>query len=99
MNRETFQKSLAAEAPPPGLSLALQALWYAAKGDWNTAHERAQEQDDRDGAWVHAHLHRQEGDLGNAGYWYHRAGQPVATQSIPEEWEVIVGALLTESPV
>jgi hypothetical protein len=94
MDRDTFMKSLEADAPPQGLSLALEALWYARKGDWHAAHERAQAQDDRDGAWVHAHLHRQEGDASNAAYWYRRAGKPVANQPLEEEWETLVHALL-----
>jgi hypothetical protein len=96
VDRATFKRSLAAEVPPAGLSLALEALWYAARGDWDTAHERAQAQEDRDGAWVHAHLHRQEGDLGNAAYWYRQAGRPVADQPVKQEWEALVEAFLPE---
>ncbi len=76
------------------MSLALQALWYAAKGDWNIAHQRAQDDEGRDGSWVHAHLHRVEGDLGNAAYWDRRAGKPIATEPLNAEWEAIVEALL-----
>jgi hypothetical protein len=97
MDRDTFVKSVQSSAPPSGLTHALEALWYAKKGDWHGAHERAQSQDDRDGAWVHAHLHRQEGDASNAAYWYRRAGRPVATQSLDEEWEALVAALLSKS--
>jgi hypothetical protein len=74
--------------------LALEALWHAAKGDWNAAHERAQNQGNRDRAWVHAHLHRQEGDADNDVYWYSRAGRPVAGGSIADEWEALVQELL-----
>lgn len=73
---------------------ALLALWWAGKGDWHHAHEVAQETDGRDGAWVHALLHRQEGDPGNAGYWYRRAGRPVGAGAIEAEWEAMVRELL-----
>jgi hypothetical protein len=96
MDRKSFRESLKNKTPPTGIDLALQALWHAANGDWTKAHECAQEQDDKRGAWVHAHLHRQEGDLGNAGYWYRKAGKPMSTQPLPEEWNTIVDALLPE---
>jgi hypothetical protein len=94
---EAFRESLSQAAPPAGLSLPLHALWYASRGDWDAAHERVQESPDRDGAWVHAHLHRQEGDLGNAAYWYRRAGKPVATATIEEEREALIEALLSSA--
>jgi hypothetical protein len=75
---------------------ALQALWHQAKGDWDTAHGIAQEQDDQAGAWVHAHLHRAEGDAANAGYWYRRAQKPLPTSSLDEEWDAIAMALLSD---
>jgi hypothetical protein len=96
MDRVRFRASLKDQAPPIGMSLAIQALWHAAKGDWTTAHECAQEQEDASGSWVHAYLHRQEGDLGNAGYWYRKAGKPIATQTLQEEWNTIVDSLLPE---
>ncbi len=77
-----------------GFSGALLALWWDAKGDWGKAHEVAQDVEGRDGAWVHAYLHRKEGDLGNAGYWYRQAGQRVATGDLRVEWEAIVGEML-----
>lgn len=73
---------------------ALLALWWAGRDDWQRAHEVAQEIETRDGSWVHAMLHRQEGDLTNAGYWYRRAGRSVATGEIAGEWEAIVEELL-----
>ena len=73
---------------------ALLALWWNAKGDWERAHEIAQDVSGADGAWVHAYLHRKEGDLGNAAYWYRRAGREVATGDLRVEWEGIVGELL-----
>jgi hypothetical protein len=89
----SFEESLAEPTPPAELALALQALWWDRKGDWNKAHEAAQAQDDATGAWVHAYLHRKEGDLGNAGYWYRRAGKPVAQTSLDDEWSAIATAL------
>ena len=81
-------------APPPALAGPLVALWWDARGDWTRAHAAAQAGEDADSAWVHAHLHREEGDLANAGYWYRRAGRPPATGPLPEEWAAIAGALL-----
>jgi hypothetical protein len=73
---------------------ALLALWWDAKGEWDKAHEIAQDVDGADGAWVHAYLHRKDGDLGNAGYWYRRAGRAVATGDSRVEWEGIVREML-----
>jgi hypothetical protein len=92
MTIEEFRASLAGAAPPPGLSDALAGLWWDGKGDWDRAHEAAQAQDDAAGAAVHAYLHRKEGDLSNAAYWYRRAGRKVATGTLEQEW----GALATE---
>jgi hypothetical protein len=89
-----FRESLTGDAPPAGLSLALQALWHDARGDWDAAHACAQDQDDAAGAWVHAYLHRREGDIGNAGYWYRRAGKPAASGPLDAEWEALARALL-----
>jgi hypothetical protein len=77
-----------------GFSGALLALWWDAKGDWEKAHEVAQDVEGRDGAWVHAYLHRKEGDLGNAGHWYRQAGRDVAAGDCRLEWEGIVGEML-----
>ena len=73
---------------------ALLALWWDGQGDWVKAHEIAQEVPGADGAWVHAYLHRKEGDVGNAAYWYRRAGRPVAKGDLRSEWEAIVGEML-----
>jgi hypothetical protein len=73
---------------------ALLALWWDAKGDWARAHEIAQDVGGADGAWVHAYLHRREGDLSNAGYWYRQAGKRVATGDLRVEWEAMVQELL-----
>ncbi|MCC2665871.1 MAG: hypothetical protein K0S35_3793 [Geminicoccaceae bacterium] len=94
MTLQTFRASLSADVPPAGLSPALQALWQEAKGDWHAAHALAQAQDDAEGAWVHAYLHRVEGDLANAGYWYRRAARPASNESLQEEWAAVVAALL-----
>jgi hypothetical protein len=91
---EAFQASLDQAAPPAGLGPALAAMWHDAKGDWDAAHRLAQSEDDADGAWVHAYLHRVEGDLANAGYWYRRAGRPASQQPLPDEWTAIVETLL-----
>ena len=92
-----FRESLRHAAPPADVSAALAALWHDARGDWNAAHEAAQTIEDAPGAWVHAYLHRKEGDHGNAAYWYRRAGQPVATDSFDAEWSRIAAALLTSA--
>ena len=72
----------------------LRALWHAAHGDWTAAHEEAQAGDDRDSAWVHALLHREEGDQWNAEYWYRRAGKPVFRGEIADERAAMIAALL-----
>jgi hypothetical protein len=90
-----FRASLAGTAPVPALAPPLAALWWAAKGDWDAAHRIVQDESTREAAWVHAYLHRVEGDLGNAGYWYRQAAQPVAKDSLDAEWERIAVSLLT----
>jgi len=90
---DEFKATLAAPVPPD-VAAPLRALWHDGRGDWETAHTVAQEIDDSTGAWIHAYLHRKEGDLGNAAYWYQRAHQPVATDSLDQEWQRIVTALL-----
>ena len=96
MTTADFKSSLSGAAPAPGVSPPLAALWWAAKGDWTKAHEIVQDEEGVDAAWVHAYLHRVEGDLGNAGYWYRRAGKPVATGPVEAEWEKMVSALLQD---
>ena len=94
MSTADFRASLAGEAPASSLEPPLAALWWVAKGDWDKAHKIVQDEDTRDAAWVHAYLHRVEGDLGNAGYWYRQAGQPAAKDSLQAEWEQIATTLL-----
>jgi hypothetical protein len=89
-----FKASLSGAAPAPGLDAPLAALWWAAKGHWDEAHKIVQDEASADAAWVHAYLHRVEGDLGNAGYWYRQASKPVAAGSLETEWEGMVSALL-----
>ena len=94
MDLSEFKASLDGDAPPAGLGRALQALWHQAKGDWHAAHRLAQAQNDQAGAWVHAYLHRVEGNAANAGHWYRRAGKPHASVPPGEEWDEIASALL-----
>ena len=88
-----FRASLTGAAPAGDLAPPLAALWWAAKGDWERAHKLVQDDDSTDAAWVHAYLHRLEGNLSNAGYWYRRAGQAVAKDELEAEWERLVSAL------
>jgi hypothetical protein len=92
-----LRASLTQAEPPPGLSSLVRALWQAGRGDWDAAHAIAQEVDTPDGAWVHAHLHRKEGDPGNAAYWYQRASKPVCTADLESEWDEIARSLLARS--
>ncbi len=93
MDFREFQASLE-QADPPVLPPLLQALWYDAKGDWERAHEITQDQPGPDAAWVHAYLHRKEGDHSNAGYWYRQAGRPRCSDSLETEWETLARDLL-----
>jgi hypothetical protein len=88
-----FEGSLGGDAPPTGITAPLEALWWDAKGDWTKAHHCAQTEESAAGAWVHAYLHRKEGDLANAGYWYRRAGKPLAEGALAVEWSAILRAL------
>jgi len=98
MDVDTFRCTLEKGNPPEGSGKALRAMWYQARDDWDQAHRLAQAQNDADGAWVHAFLHRVEGDSANAAYWYRRAGKPPSATPLAEEWEEIVTALLAEEP-
>jgi len=98
MDLAAFRASLAAAAPPPGLGVALQALWWDANGAWDRAHDLAQQDEGGAGVWVHAYLHRKEGDASNAAYWYRRARKPIGAGAFDAEWEAIAAALLAARP-
>lgn len=91
---EQFVSSLNQQDPPIAISVYLQALWYDGKDDWHKAHNIIQDIDDKKAAWVHAYLHRKEGDVGNARYWYTRAGKTFPSLSLQQEWENITEAFL-----
>ena len=95
MTLREFRESLSLENPPPGLGFALTGLWWDAKGDWTRAHESAQQDEGPDGSWVHAYLHRKEGDSANAVYWYRRAGKSPSHASLEEERVAITTSLLS----
>ncbi|GAB4357612.1 MAG: hypothetical protein Kow00114_09320 [Kiloniellaceae bacterium] len=99
MNLESFRASLSDSQPPGGLTPLQRALWHAARGEWDAAHRLAQDDGSAEGAWVHAHLHRIEGDEGNAGYWYRRAGRPHSRADLQTEREEIARALLQPAPL
>jgi hypothetical protein len=94
MEFQLFKKSLDNNEPPGGASIYLKALWYDAKQQWEKAHKLIQDIDDRNAAWIHAYLHRKEGDISNADYWYRRAGKTRPAGSLGKEWEEIVTALI-----
>jgi hypothetical protein len=94
---DSFRRSLGDPEPPAGLSAPLLALWWDARNDWNRAHACAQDDDAPEGAWVHAYLHRKEGDLPNAAYWYRRAGRPLAEGDLQAEWAAIASELLSDA--
>lgn len=94
MDLEAFKATLVGDAPHESHGRALAALWHQAKGDWDKAHQLAQSQDDAVGAWVHAYLHRVEGDNKNAAHWYRRAGKSESSAPLSEEWDEIASALL-----
>ena len=94
MDLQRFETSLAGEGPPVGLTPVLQALWYEGKGDWDRAHRIVQELSGATAAWVHAYLHRKEGDTWNADYWYSHAGRKRPSIPLQTEWQDIVAQLL-----
>jgi hypothetical protein len=96
MTLQEFRTSLSHDEPPNELSLPLAGLWWDAKGDWKRAHESAQQDEGPAGSWVHAYLHRKEGDSSNAGYWYTRADKVPPKSSLEQEWLSITESLLKE---
>lgn len=97
MTLDEFRTSLEQGNPPTGISPALRALWYDACHNWDEAHAILQNDNSPDGAWVHAYLHRVEGDLANAGYWYQRANRVPCNDALPVEWEAIAQELLARA--
>jgi hypothetical protein len=98
MTLAELKRSVAKAKPPADLAPALAALWWAAKDDWDRAHALVMDEGGKDAAWVHAYLHRHEGDLDNARYWYRQAGQAPSRDRLPAEWDRIAGALLAAPP-
>lgn len=97
MNAKDLAQSAANDSQPPsGLSVEAKALWHARAGKWDAAHDLCQEVPGKAGSWIHAWLHREEGDLGNASYWYSRASRemPPQTVSLEDEWMGIATELL-----
>jgi hypothetical protein len=95
VNTEEFLRLIEKQRPcPQTLPKGLQAMWYDKKGDWSKAHEIVANANDADSAWVHAYLHRKEGDLNNAHFWYLRSGQPEFPGELSQEWEQITSVLL-----
>ncbi|AZG77891.1 hypothetical protein [Methylocystis rosea] len=96
MSLDAFLESLSS-GDCPALLPPLRALWFDAKGDWNAAHKCVDDKADPESMWVHAYLHRKEGDLSNAAYWYRRAGQEPHKGPLEEEWREIAEALLSQT--
>lgn len=93
MTPAEFKQTLSRDTPPAKVAAPLAALWWAAKDEWDKAHTLVMNDDSREAAWVHAYLHRVEGDLGNAAYWYRAAGRPVCDGALDKEWDDIVAGL------
>jgi hypothetical protein len=94
MTLAEFKRSISKSSLPAELSVALAGLWWAGKDDWDQAHKIVMDEGGKDCAWVHAYLHRVEGDLDNAGYWYRQAGKPVASGALEKEYDMIASELL-----
>lgn len=97
MKLAEFRESLGSPKPPERISLELRALWHAARNGWDDAHKLVQNESSAEAAWVHAYLHRVEGDLDNAGYWYRKARKPKSTAPLDDEWGEIASALLAKA--
>ncbi len=94
MQLEEFNKTIGAAVAPANLNQYALSMWYDASGNWEKAHSIVQDIPGETAAWIHAYLHRKEGDAGNAAYWYHRAGKSVPAHSLQEEWKEIVQTVL-----
>lgn len=97
MDLSSFKETLQEAAPPQSSSVYLNALWYEAKGNWDKAHKLIQDIDDKNASWIHAYLHRKEGDISNAGYWYSRAGKALCQLTLEDEWEEIASELISSN--
>jgi hypothetical protein len=95
MNVQEFEHTTSRKTPPSGIGPMLEALWFVRKGDWGRAHAIVQEhENETPSALVHAHLHRIEGDLSNAGYWYRRAGRKTTDMPLEEKWKALTAHFL-----
>lgn len=94
MTYDQFKESLSSDSQPGNISAYLKALWFDAKDDWEKAHIIIQDIEDNNASWIHAYLHRKEGDTGNADYWYRRAGKKRPAITLQEEWKEIAMALI-----
>ncbi len=97
MDFKKFRESIESNQPPATISDHLKALWYDAKGDWQQSHNIIQDIEDKNADWIHAYLHRKEKDIGNADYWYRRAGKIRPQISLQQEWEIITQELIGHS--
>ncbi len=96
MTYNDFLKSIASDNPKQDLPAPLQSLWWDKKGEWGKSHDIAQEIPSKDGFWAHAYLHRKEGDIWNADYWYSKAGKKRPNIDLDEEWESLVKHFLDQ---
>ena len=96
MDLHTFKESLYSPESPKNISVYLDALWHDGKGDWNGSHELIQDVPDKNASWIHAYLHRKEGDIWNADYWYNKGGKKRPSLSLEQEWEQLVNFFLNE---
>jgi hypothetical protein len=96
MTVSEFESTLSQSEPSQSLTPALAGLWRAAKDDWDTAHHVVMDEGGKDCAWVYAYLHRVEGDMGNADYWYRKAAKKAANGALQAEWAAIAAALLAK---
>ena len=94
MTLAEFERTLSQANPPAGVAPAVAALWWAAKDDWDKAHKLVMDEGGKDCAWVHAYLHRMEGDVENAAYWYRQSRKPAANGPLQAEWNAIASELL-----
>ncbi|MDX2071066.1 MAG: hypothetical protein SFV55_21735 [Haliscomenobacter sp.] len=90
MDFSTFQESFQQLTPPDFSNPLLLALWHEGRGDWDASHNIAQDVHSKEGSWVHAYLHRKEGDIWNADYWYNRAGRKRPSYGLEQEWREMV---------